>query len=137
MKWRDRVAWIGGHLMVGMKTISWNFIKYIKVTLIRTPSNGWYGDLTGHLLYPGKVCSGSIRLHSTEFLAKEVPWKSRNNGGCILRQNVTLHKLRAEPIAGAILTQLNGAWKKSSWWLHRALVSAFLFLGKVFWSLPK
>lgn len=41
---------IKGHLRNNMETLgSGNFIKYMKVILMKSPNNGGYGVLAGHL----------------------------------------------------------------------------------------
>lgn len=48
------------------------FLKSMKVTLMKTASNGGYKFSPGAFLSPGKASSGRTRLNSVELLAQWV-----------------------------------------------------------------
>jgi hypothetical protein len=74
----------GNHLNNDMETYcSGNFLQHTKVILMRSPNEGGgYRASIGHLLSPNEASSSRTGLHSIEFLAKGIQWKSPNNPGC-------------------------------------------------------
>lgn len=48
-----------------------NFLKYMKVTLMRPPNNGRDRVPTGQLFSPNKASSTGTGVHSIELLTKE------------------------------------------------------------------
>lgn len=56
------------------KPSAMDFLDYVKVTLIRTPSNAEYRISIGHLLSPCENSNDGTGFHSIALLAKEVPY---------------------------------------------------------------
>ena len=59
---------------------SGNFLKYMKLILMRSLNNGGPEVQTSRLLSTNKT--SNTRLHSTELLANGVSWKSLKNPDC-------------------------------------------------------
>ena len=59
-----------------------NFLKCMKVLLIRSPIMEGYGVPTGPLLSPNESSSTGIGLLLIELLIKGIPWQSPKNPGC-------------------------------------------------------
>lgn len=52
-----------------------NFLKYMKVTLMRSPNNEEDTSLTGHLLLVNTAPSIRIGLHSMKLFAEKAPYE--------------------------------------------------------------
>lgn len=80
--WRE-AAGIKGYLREKIETSYFGtLLKYVQVILVKSPNNGGDKILTGYHLSPNEVPNTGTGLHSIEFLAKSVLWKSPNILGC-------------------------------------------------------
>ena len=81
---QGETARIEGHSRPGRKaTIRRNFLKYIKVILMKSLSIAGCGVPTDLLLSPNEPFCTRTELHTINYmLAKGVLWKSPNTSGC-------------------------------------------------------
>ena len=56
-----------------------NFLKYMKVILMKSPNNVGSEVPTGHLSSPSEAFSSRTGLYPIELLAKGITWKSPPN----------------------------------------------------------
>lgn len=86
---QGETARIAEHLGDDMEiSCSGNFLKYMKVILIRCPNIGGDEVPTGHPLSAKEASNTVTEMHSVEFFAsKGVQWKSTNNTGCCQTDN--------------------------------------------------
>ena len=59
----------------------WKFLTYMKVILLKFSNNWGYRVPTDHLFSTKGSSSTGTLVHSTELLAKDVPWKCLPNPG--------------------------------------------------------
>lgn len=62
--------------------LSRNFLKYMKVSQMKSPNNEGDRVPAGHILSPNESSRTGTGLHSTELLNKGIPWKSPSNQSC-------------------------------------------------------
>lgn len=81
---QGKTAKMEGYLKDGMKTkCCGNILKYMKLTLTKSPNNSGDTVPTGHPLSPNESCSSRSKLHPIELLSKGVPYgKPSKHLGC-------------------------------------------------------